>query len=246
MARAFGVMRRRRATPHRSRSSRSRPTRRRSRPARHLPGQHGDLRLQSPTSSTRAAGRDIDDPDSSHDFGKDIIPAAGAQRLRRAQPFELSCVAQPSDAEAPTGATWAPIDPTGTPTSTSPRFLPDSTSTTSLADLHLPASYRRRPSSCTTTRPRGQAVAVRSSPAGCIVSGATVFRSLLFTTCACNSYAALDWPSCFRRVGRAAPRACRNVIIDRGVRIPTGLIVGEDPPGKTPSASAAPRAASAS
>ena len=64
---------------------------------------------------------------------------------------------------------------------------------------------------------------------GCIISGASLRRSLLFTGVRVNSYAnvenAVIMP--YVNVGRGA--RLRNVVIDRGVRIPEGLVVGEDP-----------------
>jgi glucose-1-phosphate adenylyltransferase len=63
----------------------------------------------------------------------------------------------------------------------------------------------------------------------CIVSGATVRRSLLFTGAKMGSYSSVDeaviLPYC--NIGRHARLS--RVIIDSGVRIPEGLVVGEDP-----------------
>ena len=54
-------------------------------------------------------------------------------------------------------------------------------------------------------------------------------RSLLSTEVRVNSYALLEGavvlPSC--EIGRHA--RLRNVVVDRGCRIPEGLVVGEDP-----------------
>ncbi len=64
---------------------------------------------------------------------------------------------------------------------------------------------------------------------GCIVSGASVHRSLLFTGVHVHSYASLS--SCVVLPYVDIGRHCRltNVVIDAGVRIPPGLVVGEDP-----------------
>jgi glucose-1-phosphate adenylyltransferase len=60
------------------------------------------------------------------------------------------------------------------------------------------------------------------------VSGAHVQRSLLFTGVTVHSWALLDGAVVqpYVDVGRNA--RLRNVVIDRGVRIPPGLVVGED------------------
>ena len=64
---------------------------------------------------------------------------------------------------------------------------------------------------------------------GCIVSGARVARSLLFSSVRINSYAetceAVLLPEV--EVGRYA--RLNKVVVDRGCRIPEGLVVGEDP-----------------
>jgi glucose-1-phosphate adenylyltransferase len=63
----------------------------------------------------------------------------------------------------------------------------------------------------------------------CIISGGSLHRSLLFTGVRQNSYSVLDeavvLPHC--HIGRGA-RVTR-AILDRGVHIPDGLVIGEDP-----------------
>ena len=75
---------------------------------------------------------------------------------------------------------------------------------------------------------RGSAVSSLVS-GGCIVSGASLRRSLLFTDVRLHSYSTLDQsvvlPRC--EIGRGARLS--KVVIDRGVTIPDGLVVGEDP-----------------
>jgi glucose-1-phosphate adenylyltransferase len=64
---------------------------------------------------------------------------------------------------------------------------------------------------------------------GCIISGATVRRSLLFSNCRVNSYVqtceAVLLPDVL--VGRHARLS--KVVVDRGCRIKEGLVIGEDP-----------------
>ena len=63
----------------------------------------------------------------------------------------------------------------------------------------------------------------------CIVSGASIHRSLLSTGTRAHSFAMLDeavvLPYC--HIGRGA--RLRRVVLDRGVVIPDGLVVGDDP-----------------
>jgi glucose-1-phosphate adenylyltransferase len=75
---------------------------------------------------------------------------------------------------------------------------------------------------------RGQAVASLVSGA-CIVSGATVRRSLLFTGVRVNSYSEIEYAVILPYVDIGRGVRLRHVIVDRGVRIPEGLVVGEDP-----------------
>src|SRR5260370_34962098 len=74
----------------------------------------------------------------------------------------------------------------------------------------------------------GQAVSSLVS-GGCIVSGAALRRSLLFTGVHIHSFASVENAVIlpYANVGRNAQMS--NVVIDRGVQIPEGLGVGEDP-----------------
>jgi glucose-1-phosphate adenylyltransferase len=75
---------------------------------------------------------------------------------------------------------------------------------------------------------RGEAISSLVS-GDCIVSGASLRRSLIFTGARINSYSTLEevvmLPDC--HVGRSA--TLKRVVIDHGVKIPEGLVVGEDP-----------------
>ncbi len=64
---------------------------------------------------------------------------------------------------------------------------------------------------------------------GCVVSGASVWRSLLFNDVRINSYSAVELGVVLPGVEIGRSVRLRNVIVDRGVRIPEGLIVGDDP-----------------
>ncbi|MCS6920794.1 MAG: glucose-1-phosphate adenylyltransferase, partial [Elioraea sp.] len=75
---------------------------------------------------------------------------------------------------------------------------------------------------------RGQAVSSLVS-GGCIISGAFVHRSLLFTGVHVHSYARLSGAVVLPQVDIGRHARLTNVVVDRGVRIPPGLVVGEDP-----------------
>ena len=172
--------------------------------------------------------RDAENPDSSHDFGKDIIPLIVAEGKAVAHRFAQSCVR--SSAEATTywrdvgtlDAYWeANIDLTD--------FVPGldlydrDWPIWTYAEIVPPAKFIHDESAR-----RGQAVSSLVS-GGCIVSGSSIRRSLLFTGVHTHSFAAIEAAVVlpYAEIGRRA--RLRNVVIDRGVRIPDGLVVGEDP-----------------
>ena len=64
---------------------------------------------------------------------------------------------------------------------------------------------------------------------GCVVSGASVRRSLLFTNVRVNSYSSCEEAVILPNVDVGRSARLTRVVVDRGVRIPEGLVVGEDP-----------------
>ena len=64
---------------------------------------------------------------------------------------------------------------------------------------------------------------------GCIISGAKVKRSLLSTGVRINSYCEVENAVILPYVEIGRGTRLRNVVIDRGVKVPGGLVVGEDP-----------------
>jgi glucose-1-phosphate adenylyltransferase len=64
---------------------------------------------------------------------------------------------------------------------------------------------------------------------GCIISGSSLCRSLVFTGVHVHSYADIDGAVILPHVDIGRSARLKNVVIDRGVRIPEGLVVGDDP-----------------
>jgi glucose-1-phosphate adenylyltransferase len=172
--------------------------------------------------------RDAADPNSNHDFGRDIIPYIVKHGRAVAHQFNDSCVRSGDDPRSywrdvgTVDAYWAAnIDLTDVVPELDlyDRAWPIWT----YAEITPPAKFVHDEDGR-----RGQAVTSLVSGA-CIISGAALRRSLLFTGVHVNSYAnvenAVIMP--YVNVGRGA--RLRNVVIDRGVRIPEGLVVGEDP-----------------
>src|SRR3984957_18196658 len=172
--------------------------------------------------------RDAADPHSSHDFGKDIIPYIVKNGRAVAHQFSKSCVRsgpdQPSywrDAGT-VDAYWAAnIDLTD--------ILPEldlydrAWPIWTYAEITPPAKFVHDDEGR-----RGQAVTSLVS-GGCIISGAALRRSLLFTGVRIHSFASVENAVILPYVNIGRNARISNVVIDRGVQIPEGLVVGEDP-----------------
>ena len=171
--------------------------------------------------------RDSADPNSSRDFGKDIIPYVVANGKAVAHRFAKSCVRattenQPYWRDVGTiDAYWeANID------------LTDVTPELDIYDREWPIwTYAeiRPPAKFVHDEDGRRGTAVSSLVAGdCIVSGAALKGSLLFSGVRVNSFSSLEeavvLPDC--TIGRNA--TLRKVVLDRGVKIPEGLSVGFD------------------
>ncbi|HEX6443110.1 MAG TPA: glucose-1-phosphate adenylyltransferase [Stellaceae bacterium] len=171
--------------------------------------------------------RDHNDPTSSHDFGKDVIPSIVARGLAAAHRFEDSCVKTTPEAEpywrdvGTIDAYWAAnLD------------LVMPVPSLDIYDPNWPIwTYQQQlpPAKFVFDDPdrRGEAVDSMVS-GGCIISGAHVARSLLFSSVRVNSWAqtceAVLLPEV--QVGRHA--RLTKVIVDRGCWIPDSLVIGED------------------
>jgi glucose-1-phosphate adenylyltransferase len=75
---------------------------------------------------------------------------------------------------------------------------------------------------------RGQAISSLVS-GGCIISGSDVRRSLVSTSVHLHSFSQVEGAVLLPHVDVGQGARLSRVIVDRGVRIPAGLIVGEDP-----------------
>ncbi len=172
--------------------------------------------------------RDAADPGSSHDFGQNIIPHLVRHGRAMAHRFERSCVRSGPDAEAywrdvgTVDAYWsANIDLTD--------FLPG----LDLYDRAWPIwTYGEitPPAKFVHDEPGRRGVAVSSVVSGgCIISGSCVYRSLLSTGVRVNSYAHVEASVILPYAGIGRGVRLRNAVVDSGVKIPPGLVVGDDP-----------------
>jgi glucose-1-phosphate adenylyltransferase len=172
--------------------------------------------------------RDHRDPTSSHDFGKDIIPDLVGRGLAVAHSFEESCVKTTPEAEAywrdvgTIDAYWAANLDLVMPVPSLDIYDPNWPIWTYQQQLP-PAKFV-----FDDEDRRGMSVDSMVS-GGCIISGATVRRSLLFSSCRINSYAQTREAVLLPEVDVGRHARLTKVVVDRGCRIAEGLVIGEDP-----------------
>lgn len=171
---------------------------------------------------------DAADPNSTHDFGSDIIPALVARGNAMAHEFSKSCVFRNGSSVAywrdvgTVDAFWqANIDLTD--------FEPEldlydqAWPIWTYAEITPPAKFIHdeddRRGSATSSLIAG----------GSIISGSQVDQSLLFSNVRCHSYSRLSRVVALPEVEIGRRAELKDVVIDRGVRIPPNLVVGADP-----------------
>lgn len=172
--------------------------------------------------------RDAMDPLSQRDFGRDIIPHLVRKGNALAHRFSRSCVRSASEREAywrDVGTVDAYFEANIDLTAVVPaldlfeREWPIWT----YAEINPPAKFVHDEDGR-----RGMAVASLVS-GGCIVSGSTLRRTLLFNGVHVHSHASLEDAVILPNVDVGAGARLRKVIIEKDVRIPPGLVVGDDP-----------------
>src|ERR1700749_1299972 len=172
--------------------------------------------------------RDAADQNSAHDFGKDIIPYLVKNGKAVAHHFSQSCVTSSEEAKpywrdvGTVDAYWAAnIDLTD--------VVPDldlydhNWPIWTYGEISPPAKFVHDEEGR-----RGQAVSSLVS-GGCIVSGASLSRSLLFTGVRVNSFSKVTDTVVMPYVDIGRNTRLQRAVIDSEVRIPDGLVVGEDP-----------------
>ncbi len=173
----------------------------------------------------------IDDathPASSHDFGKDVIPRAIA-RGDRVFAHDLRQSAVIGEAA---GAYWrdvGTVDAYWVANMDLTQLTPD----LNLYDRTWPiwtAQEQLPPAKFVHDEDGRRGTAIDSLVAGgCIVSGATVRRSLLFSNVHVHSYCTIEDSVVLPNVDVARGVVLRRAVIDKQCRLPPGLTVGVDP-----------------
>ncbi len=175
----------------------------------------------------RELQRDLADPDSTHDFGRDIIPRAVELGVAVAHPFGLSCVVTETNKQSywrdvgTIDAYWeANIDLTATEPMLNlyDTFWPILTYQEQLPPAKFVHNLGERRGSATESTVSG----------GCIISG-SLNRSLLFSKCRVHSWSRIDLSVLLPDVEVGRQARLTRCVVDRGCRIPEGMVIGEDP-----------------
>ena len=176
----------------------------------------------------RLLEEDARNPDSSHDFGKDIIPRAVAEHQAQAHPFGMSAIATPPYS----GPYWRDVGTVDAYWAAN-LDLASTTPALNMYDRDWPIwTYQEQLPPAKFVHDldgrRGEALNSLVS-GGCIVSGSVVRNSVLFSNVLVRSYCEINEAVVLPDV--QINRRCRltKVVIDRRCKLPEGLVIGEDP-----------------
>ncbi len=168
--------------------------------------------------------KDADLPGSDHDFGKNIIPSVVDKYRVFAYPFQ--------DPETSGPAYWRDVGTLDAFFEANMELIAVHPQL-NLYDQDWPIFTHQEqlpPAKFVFDYPgrRGEAFESMVS-AGCIISGASVRRSLVFSNCNVHSHAVVEDSVILPEsdIGRHAH--VRNAIIDRGTEVPEGMEIGIDP-----------------
>lgn len=175
--------------------------------------------------------RDADDPHSSHDFGKDIIPHLMSAHYRLyAQSFDDSCITS-VDGESRDIPYWrdvGTIDAYWEANMELTKVVPD----LNMYDQEWPIwTYQEQlpPAKFVFDDENRRGMAVDSLVSGgCIISGSSVTRSLLFSNVRVHSYSSVEDSVLLPNVEIKRNVVVRRAVIDKNCIIPEGMKIGVD------------------
>ncbi|MBK1685434.1 glucose-1-phosphate adenylyltransferase [Rhodoferax fermentans] len=171
--------------------------------------------------------RDADDPKSSHDFGKDIIPHCVKRYRTFAQSFADSCVQEPGKP-----AYWRDVGTLDAYWSAN-MDLVQVTPELNLYDDSWPIwtwQEQRPPAKFVFDDETRRGSAIDSTVSGgCIISGATVRRSMLFSGVHVHNYTLVEDSVVLPNVQIGRNCVIKKCILDRECHLPDGTQIGVDP-----------------
>jgi glucose-1-phosphate adenylyltransferase len=172
--------------------------------------------------------RDADDKHSSHDFGKDLIPYMIEKYHVFAQSFEQSCVGMGDD-NVPYWRDVGTIDSYWEANMELTKVIPD----LNMYDQEWPIWTHQEqlpPAKFVFDEDGRRGMAIDSLVSGgCIVSGSTVRRSLLFSDVRVNAYCNIEDSVLLPNANVGSNVTLNRVIVDKNCKIPDGLVVGINP-----------------
>ncbi|HEU0220564.1 MAG TPA: glucose-1-phosphate adenylyltransferase [Gallionella sp.] len=172
--------------------------------------------------------RDADDLHSSHDFGKDLIPYMVPKYRVFAQSFEQSCVGT-GDGKEPYWRDTGTIDAYWEANMELTKVIPD----LNMYDHEWPIWTHQEqlpPAKFVFDDDDRRGMAIDSLVSGgCIVSGSTVRRSLLFSDVRVDSHCNIEDSVLLPNVNVGCHVTLKRVIVDKSCKIPEGLEVGVNP-----------------
>ena len=168
--------------------------------------------------------KDADNRNSGHDFGHDIIPSIIKRYRVFTHPFR--------DVQSGRQAYWRDVGTVDAFWEANLELI-GVTPELNLYDLDWPIwTYQEQmpPAKFVFDNEERRGMALDSMVSGgCVISGATVRHSLLFSNVKVNSYALIQHAVVLPDVEIGRHCHIRNAVIDKGCRIPEGLVIGEDP-----------------
>ncbi len=175
--------------------------------------------------------RDADDPHSSHDFGKDIIPHLMSAHYRLyAQSFEDSCIACSAGdaAGVPYWRDVGTIDAYWEANMELTKVVPD----LNMYDQEWPIwTYQEQlpPAKFVFDDDNRRGMAVDSLVSGgCIISGSSVTRSLLFSNVRVHSFSQVEDSVLLPNVEVRRNVVIKRAVVDKNCIIPEGMTIGVD------------------
>ena len=171
--------------------------------------------------------RDADDPKSSHDFGRDIIPHCVKRYRSFAQSFADSCVHE--NGKPPYWRDVGTLDAYWSANMDLVQVTPE----LNLYDDYWPLwtwQEQRPPAKFVFDDETRRGTAVDSTVSGgCIISGATVRRSMLFTGVRVHSFSLVEDSVVLPNVQIGRDCIVKRCILDRDCHLPDGTQIGVDP-----------------
>ena len=167
--------------------------------------------------------KDADTPNSSHDFGKDIIPSAIEKYRVYAYPFR--------DVQSGKQSYWRDVGTVDAFWSANLELI-GVTPELNLYDNKWPIwTYQEQlpPAKFIFDEDKRRGMAVDSLVSGgCIISGATIRNSLLFSNVCVDDYSQISSSVLLPEVVVGKNCVINKAVIDKGCEIPDGTVIGEN------------------